>query len=252
MGVFRNCRPEPYCMTQQQNSPASTQLTLESFSSDSDVVVLCWNAPADSDRNAHKIAVFLGAEATFVCLNTAALGDASALPKLVPRCTCLIVDATTLVKVADWTQSGVSGLHSLTSLAKHVFIYGFQPTDRHGAVLQALTSGGFLGIQPLGNTSARFQVADGHRELCGQLSGLSLGAVDATRENCFVEGNEEERHDVIIRAGDKPFFVRSDNGGAQLFFFGFCRIGDFEDEKLPVKTVFSWIFTQLPHLLVFL
>ncbi|PYT48750.1 MAG: hypothetical protein DMG44_13490 [Acidobacteria bacterium] len=238
-------------MTQQQNSPASTQLRLESFSSDSDVVVLCWNAPADSDRNAHKIAVFLGAEATFVCLNTAALGDASALPKLVPRCTCLIVDATTLVKVADWTQSGVSGLHSLTSLAKHVFIYGFQPTDRHGAVLQALTSGGFLGIQPLSNTSARFQVADGHRELCGQLSGLSLGAVDATRENCFVEGNEEERHDVIIRAGDKPFFVRSDNGGAQLFFMACGELADLDDKVPPEAGVLSW-FSRLVPLMMFL
>jgi glycosyltransferase involved in cell wall biosynthesis len=238
-------------MAQQQSSPASTQLTLESFSSGCEVVVLCWNAPVDSDRNAHKIAAYLGTEATFVCLTTAVLRDAEAIRKLVPRCTCLIVDAATLAKAADAMQSGDSGLGSLTSLAKHVFIYGFRPTDRHGAILQALTSGGLLEIQPLPDIPATFHVADGHREWCGQLSGLSLGAVDATRENCFVEGNGERRHEVIIRAGDDPFFVRSDNGGSQLFFLACSKLIDLDEKVRDEDRVLSW-FSRLVPLMMFL
>jgi biofilm PGA synthesis N-glycosyltransferase PgaC len=238
-------------MPQRQISPASTQVTLEAYSSSRAVVVLCWNAPADSDGNAHKIAAFLGAEATFVCLTTAVLRDGAALRKLVPRCTCLIVDAATLAKTAEAMQSGVSGLHSLTSLAEHVFIYGFQPTDRHCAILRALSSGGLLGIQQLPDTDATFHVVEGHREWCGQLSGLSLGAVNATRENCFVEANEERRHDVIIRAGDNPFFVRSDNGGSQLFFLACGELADLDEKVRREAGVLTW-FSRLVPLVIFL
>jgi glycosyltransferase involved in cell wall biosynthesis len=238
-------------MSQHQISPASTQLTLEAYSSSRAVVVLCWNAPLDSDGNAHKITAFLGAEVTFVCLTKAVLRDGAALRKLVPRCTCLIVDAATLAKATEAMQSGVSGLHSLISLAEHVFIYGFQPTDRHRAILRALSLGGLLGIQPLPDTHATFHVAEGHREWCGQLSGLSLGAVDATRENCFVEVNEERRHDVIIWAGDKPFFVRSTNGGSQLFFLACGELADLDEKVGSEAGALTW-FSRLVPLMMFL
>jgi hypothetical protein len=237
-------------MTQRQNSPASTGLTLESFSSGCEVVVLCWNASAGSSGNAYKIAAFLGAEATFVCLTTAVLSDPAALRKLVPKCSCLIVDAATLAKAAEKMQGGVSGLHSLTSLAKHVFIYGFQPTDHHNAILQALSSNNLLGIQPLHDTDATFHVADGHRQWCGQLSGLSLGEVDIKRDNCFVEGHEQ-KPDVIIRAGDKPFFVRSCKGASQVYFLACGELADL-DEKVPREVgVLSW-FSRFVPLMMFL
>jgi len=238
-------------MPQNQNSPALTQLTLEALFSGREVVVLCWNTPTDSDGNAHKIAAFLGAEPTFVCLTKAVLRDAAALRKSVPRCACLIVDATTLAKAAEAMQSGVGGLRSLTSLAEHAFVYGFQPTDRHCAILRSLSSGGLLGIQSPPDTHATFHVADGHREWCGQLSGLSLGAVDATRENCFVEGSEELRHDVIIRAGHKPFFVRSDNGGSQLFFLAGGELANLDEKVRCEAGVLSW-FSRLVPLMMFL
>jgi hypothetical protein len=248
---FRNRCPDSYNMSQYQSSPASTQLTFEAPSSGREVVVLCWNSPADSDANAHKIAAFMGAEATFVCLTTAVLRDGAALRKLVPKCTSLIVNAETLAKVADAMQSGVSGLPILTSLTEHVFIYGFQSTNRHCAILRALSSGGLLRIQPLQDTHATFHVADGHRESCGQLSGLSLGAVDATRESCFVEGSEERRHDVIIRAGHKPFFVRSDNGGSHLFFLACGELADLNEKVRREAAILSW-FSRLTPLMMFL
>jgi hypothetical protein len=237
-------------MSQHQNSPASTKLTFESLSSGCDVVVLCWNVPSDSDRNAYKIAAFLGAEATYVCITMGVLRDAAALRKLVPRCTCIIVDAATLAKAAAAMQSPVS-VGSLTSLAEHVFIYGFQPTDCHSTILRALTSSGLLGIQPLPEAPAKFHVADGHREWCGQLSGLSFGAVDATRENCFIEESEERRYHVIIRAGDKPFFIRSDNGGSQLYLLASVGLADLDEEVPRDATILTW-FSRLVPLLMFL
>jgi hypothetical protein len=238
-------------MMHHQSSPASTQLTLETFSSGSGVVVLCWDAPADSDRNAFKIAAFMGAEARFICLTAAALSEAEAESRLVPRCTCLVVDATTLARAADAMQSGINGLYNLTSLAKYVFISGFKPADRHNAILQALSSGDLLGIQPLPNILAKFQVAHDHRKWCGQLSGLSLGEVDAKRDNCFAGVTEERQHDVIIRAGDKPFFVSRNNGEIQLFFSACGELADLEEKVPPGVGVLSW-FPRLVPLMMFL
>ncbi len=114
-----------------------------------DVVILCWNTAAKPDHCAYKIAQFLGAEATLVSLSPAALGDVTSIRKLVPACTCLIVDAETLAKAADAMGSEVRGLSSLTNeVAKHVFIYGFQPTDRHAALIQTLSSSALLGVHP--------------------------------------------------------------------------------------------------------
>jgi len=238
-------------MSRHQSSPTSTPLTPEAFSSGCEVVILCWNAPAVSDANAHKIAAFLGADVTFVCLTTAVLRDGAALQELVPRCTSIIVDAATLAKAAEAMKSGISGLRGLTSLAEHVFIFGFQPTDRHSAILRALSSGGLLGIQPLPDTHATFHVSDGHREWCGQLSGLSLGAVDATRESCFVESSEERRHDVIIRAGDKPFFIRSDHDGAQLFVVACGELADLDEKVRRDASVLQWFSGLVPLMMFF-
>src|SRR5437870_5172043 len=221
------------------------------YSLTSEVVVLSWNTPATSDRSAHKIAAFLGAEATFICLTTAVLRDGASIGKLVPRCTCLIVDVETLAKAADAMQTGVSGLRSLTCSAEYVFIYGFQPTGRHAAILRTLSSGGLLGVQPLSCTNVKFHVAEGHRKWCGQISGVSLGAVEPMRENSFLEGTELRRQDVMIWAGDKPFFVRSDKGGSLVFFLACGELADLEEKVRREARVLSW-FSRLVPLMMFL
>ena len=216
-----------------------------------DVVILCWSTPAKSDRCAHKIARFLGAEATLVSLSPATLGDARSIRNLVPKCTCLIVDAETLAKAADAMRTGVGGLSSLTNdVAEHVFTYGFQPTDRHGAVLRHVSSSALLGVHKL-DADAKFRIAEGHREWCGPFSGLSLGGVDATRESCFLEGPGGQVRDTMIRAGDEPFFVRIARGGSQLFFSASGELADLDDNVPRPARPLSW-FSRLIPLMMFL
>ena len=174
--------------------------------------MLDWDRSSTSSRDAQKIAAFLGTEATHVHLTQEVLRDGAPVEKLVPRCICLIVDVETLAKAVDAMQTGVGGLRSLICSSEHLFIYGFRPTDRHAAILRVLSSDRLRGVRPVPDANVRFHVAEGARKWCGQFSGLSLGTADATRENVFVEGDEEVRQKVMIRLGDAPFFVRIEYG----------------------------------------
>jgi hypothetical protein len=224
-------------------------ISMVSFTSE--VVILCWGTPTKSDRNAHKIATFLGADATSVSLSTASLGNGKSIPKSVSRCACLIVDAETLAKAADAMAAEFCGLRALTDWAEHVFIYGFRSTDRHGAILQNLSSGALLGVQPLPDTETEFHVAAGHRECCGQFSGLSFQVEARASENSFLESTEPRPQAVIIRAGDKPFLVRTKHGRSQVFFAACGELADLDEGvKREVRSL-SW-FSRLVPLMMFL
>lgn len=220
-------------------------------SSHNEVVVLAWNTPATSDRSAHKIATFLGAEVMFITLTVEGLRDATSIGKLVPKCTCLIVDVETLAKAVNAMQSGISGLLSLISSAENVFIYGFQPTRPHAAILQALSLGGLLGIQPLHDPNVKFHVAEGHRKWCAQFSGVSVGDMDSIRANSFLEGAELRRQDVMIWAGDKPFFVRRDKEASLVFLLACGELADLDEKVGRGARVLSW-FPRLVPLGMFL
>jgi hypothetical protein len=218
----------------------------------SDVVVLCWSSPATADRNAFKIATFMGAEAKVISFTAAALGDSATLiEKLVLRCTCLVVDAETLAKAADAMPTGVNGVCSISRVAEHVLIYGFQGTDRHSAILRALSSGGLVRVQPLRDSNGKFQIAANHRKSCGQFSGLSFGSLDPSREGVFLEGADRRQQDVMIRAGDQPFFVRTNEGGSQVSFLACSELADLDEKTRRGSRALSW-FSRLVPLMMFL
>jgi hypothetical protein len=217
-----------------------------------DVVVLCSSTPARSDRSAYEIALFLGAGASLVSLSPAALRDRQSVRTLVPNCTCLIVAAETLASAADAMPPGMGDLASLTTdVAAHVFVYGFQPTDRHSAVLRHLTSSAFLGVHPRLDGNATFRMPEGHREWCGPFSGLSLETVSTLGEQCFLEGRGDHPRTTLIRCGDEPFFVRTMRGGSQLFVSASRELADLDDSvPRPARPLF-W-FSRLLPLMMFL
>jgi hypothetical protein len=221
------------------------------LSQKSEVIVLCWNTPSRSDSSASKIAALLGAEVTFISLNAENLvGDAS-IGELVPRCTCLIVDAQTLAAAADAMRTGISGLQSVLNLADRVFIYGFQSTDRHNNILRSLSSGVLLGVEITAETNPEFHVTEGHRELSGQFSGLSIGVPGSTNESSFVEVAEKQQRAVIIRYGKKPFFVRTDVVHSQLFLVACKELADLDEKVGREACLLSW-FSRLVPLMMFL
>lgn len=217
----------------------------------SDVVVLCWDAPTEADYRAQKIIAHLGVEATFVSLSAAALMNATSLQTLVPRCAGLIADANTLADAADALQNGASELRILANLAEHILIYGFQPTDRHNTILKVFSSGYLARVRALSVGDSKFHVADGYRNWCGQFSGLTLGAVDESREHSFLESGNGRQPEVLIRAGDQPFFVRTTDGDAQIFFWGSGELADLDEPVRRGSRPSLW-FSRLAPLMMFL
>ncbi|MGB7220855.1 MAG: hypothetical protein WBD07_18790 [Vicinamibacterales bacterium] len=207
--------------------------------------------PATSDRRAHEIAAFLGAEPTFVSIGSG-LGATSSIESLVPRCTCLIVDAETLAKAADVLPGGLDGLSGLASgVADHVFVHSFQTTERHGAIARVLSSGVLVGIAPQSNVASKLHVTENHRQWCGPFSGLSLGAVDPARDHRFLEASGQQSGPTLIRTGDAPFFVRTEQGGAQVFLLACGELADLDQEVRRQAQPLPW-FSRLVPLMMFL
>lgn len=221
------------------------------LSQKSEVIVLCWNTPSGSDSNASKIAAFLGSEVTFISLKRENLIDDASIRELVPRCTCLVVNAQTLAAVADALQSGSKGLQTLINLADRVFIYGFQSTERHATLLQSLSLGRLRGVQQTADRNAKFHISEGHSELSGQFSGLAVELAGSTNESSFLDVAEEHHRTVIIRYGDKPFFVRTEVADSQLFLVACNELADLDEKVGREACLLSW-FSRLVPLMMFL
>jgi hypothetical protein len=215
-----------------------------------EVVILCWNTPATLDRNAQEIAALLGAEATFVSLTAEGLSR-DGWTKWVPKCECLIVDAETLAKVSEAMHDDCTPLLSLTELADHVFIYGFQPTVRHNTLLRTLSRGGLIEVRPIEDRHAKFHVAGGHREWCFQFSGLSFGKPDPAIENSFVESSDAGRQTVLIWAGEAPFLVLAKHGRSQVFFVAGRELINLNEQVSREVSCLDW-FSRFVPLAMFL
>jgi hypothetical protein len=212
-----------------------------------DVVILRWTAPSQCPPQ--KIVSFLGVQARCVELAAADLNDVESVSQVVPRCKCLVVDGETLAKAAE-AMGDVRGLLGLTSeVAEHVFVYGFQPNERHNAVLDTLSSGSICGVQPL-RGRAGFHVVD-DRKWCGQFSGLSFGETNPAIDKQFVFGSGGARHDALVLVGDRPFFIRAKLGRCQMFLSACAEVADLDAKVGRQMRVLSW-FSRLVPLMMFL
>jgi hypothetical protein len=230
---------------------SSSKPALPEISSSTDVIVLCCGTPAESDHRAQKIAAFLGATVRIFSLTGAQVEKNAPAGTIVPRCSCLIVEAETLARIAEGMLAGVDDLRCLLESAGHVFIYGFQPNERHDTVLRDLSSRGLLGTRSLPDADAKLRVAAGHPEWCFQFAGLSVGAADPARENVFVEGDGVDALAALVRIGDQPFFVRGDSGAPRLFFLAGGELADLDEKVTRHCSGLRW-FCGLVPLMMFL
>jgi hypothetical protein len=230
---------------------SSSSKVLPGNSSTTDVIVFSCNTPGESDRRAQKIAAFLGASVQLFSVTDSNLEKNVSCRTIVPRCSCLIVEAETLARIADRMPAGVNDLSALLESAEHIFIYGFQPNERHDAVLQTLSSKGLLGARLSPDADAELDVARDHQEWCFQFAGLSVGPADPSRENVFVEGDVVSELASLIRIGGQPFFVRVGSGRQKLFFLAGGELADMDEKVTRQSSSLRW-FCGLVPLMMFL
>jgi hypothetical protein len=227
----------------------SSKEALLGISSAADVVVLCWNAPREPDRRAQEIAAFMGATVRYCSLTAALLERNASKSTIVPRCSCLIVEAETLAKIVDGRFAGVRELRGLLKSAAHVFVYGFQPKEAHDALLQALSSNRLVRTHSLSDADAKLHVAMDHPEWCFQFSGLCVGSADPARENSFVEVDSGDALPALIRIGSQPFFVRGESGASQLFFLAGGDLADLDENVTRHCSSLKWFCGLVPFMM---
>ncbi len=230
---------------------SSTKEVLPGISPASDVVVLCWDAPGESDRRAQKVAAFMGASVKCLALTAAVWDKNTSTSAVVPKCSCLVVDAQTLARMADEMSAGDGELRDCLESADHVFIHGFQPKEAHDALLRSLSSNGLVSTRTLSDADTEVRVAAAEPEWCFQFAGLSVGSADPARENSFVEGNAGGELTALIRIGAQPFFVRGRSGRSQMFFLAGGELADLDQNVTRHCTGLKW-FCGLAPLMMFL
>jgi hypothetical protein len=202
-------------------------------------VIVFHGEPATADR-ALKIAAFLGADVRV-----------AAAASQVSQCTCLLTDAESLAQAVDGMPSPDSTLRHLFGLAEHVCIFGWQPTERHAAILRVISSGGLTGIQPQSEMQGAFHMAADHRRWTGQLAGLRVRAAAGSGESVFIEGKPESEQSVIIRLGAAPFFVRSKYAEAHVYFLAASELADLDQRVGGEANTLNW-FSRVVPVLMFL
>src|SRR5262249_24841853 len=145
----------------------------------------------------------------------------------IPACESLIVQAETLKRIAEVLPDGPQTFRTLiTAAAAHVFIFGFDPSGRHDAIVAAMSQGRLTGVRSLSNRDT-FQVATARR-FCAQFSALGVSSVVSSRDHGFLEAAGSDLG-ALISVGSSPFFIRLESEGCQLFFAGCRELADLEE-----------------------
>jgi hypothetical protein len=209
-------------------------------------LVLCRQAPGDSEQRARKIAEFLGATVAFTPVAAAA---ASSHAPPVGR--CLVADVETLARAVEAGAVEASALQTILGRAERALIYGFRPTARHGRILQSLCPGGGLGLQPLEPPDTSFRVSGDRPEWCHQFSGVSLAVPNGNWDSAFIMRADSPSGSVLASAGTKPFFVRTDRGGTAVFLVACAELADLDEPIQAAPGLTAW-FSRLAPLMMFL
>jgi hypothetical protein len=217
----------------------------------SDVIILCWDRPTAADVSAQKIASFLGASTSYLSLSAGEPFD-KVYGNQQARSRCLVAHAETLARVAEGLSTDTKDVGTvLGELTDAAFIYGFESGIRHQSLLQRLSDGGLVGLQPLIHPRAAFHVTKNFREACGPFSGLSVDGASPTRDSWFAAGPRARPDDWVITCDAKPFLVRLRRGKTQVFLAACRELADLDDAGPSRGEELSW-FSRFVPLMMFL
>ena len=208
-------------------------------------LILCWQRPAVSDTRAKTIVEFMGADAEVV----SAERELGSLDKLTAKYVTVIVSAATVTKIAERRETGLQGPRSFLK-SSHIFVHGFDSSGHYDATLQDVSGGRLRGVQPIAGDVA-FKVSAIHRDACQHFSGLHISQINHSRDLCFVGNTCGAGFETLIKAGDKPFFVRLNDGGAEISVVACRELADLGEQVSCEGGLLPW-FSRLVPLMIFL
>jgi hypothetical protein len=217
----------------------------------SELTILCWNEPEESDVNLASLAAFLGLATRFL-----AVDSESATPRHLEGCfplapVCLAASATTLGRMFGGPNCDGELKAFLLSRTKHLLIHAIESDPRSIAGLSYLTDGSILSITPVTDFTRGYEVSNRYRAISKQLTGLSVGPINAQTDLTFALNGSRSTEKALIVIGDRPVFLGVDRGECTIFMVG-CKAVANVNAQVPPTTAIRSRFSQLIPAMMFL
>src|SRR3954454_1345945 len=206
------------------------------------VGILCLGTPSASDRRAIQIAEFLGLSVVLLPLDKISRG-------VRPRTWLgLIGSADTVSHFARSAGEQTQLMAELRTLTPEIFVYGFRADGGHDGLVKSLTGGACEGV---GRSSSNepFSVVESARDFTGQFSGLTLGMSNEAVDSSFLEMGGD--WSTLIRAGDRPFLIRSESSDLRITLVACSELADLEESVGRDQSILDF-FSRLVPLMMFL
>jgi hypothetical protein len=183
--------------------------------------IICGNEPSAADRNAGKIAQFLGVPFSFDAPGTNGAGGE-------PRETS---QGQKTVAVASWTalkeRSGAGKkIVDLLDGVEALFVYGWEESAASNAFLAELTDGTARRAKANRQPAHRIGVAAGSEDVCRQWTGLDFDIDSGPAGVGFELAGANAALRILISRDGEPFFVQLTVAGAQVLLAGCDKIAD--------------------------
>jgi len=209
-----------------------------------DTIFLVCGEPGPAERHLAKLVQFWGGVAKLVRLPEGSCPPSFA--EVIPAGGRVMLSASVLFGWKD--LQGIT--RALKGWSGHLLIYGFEGEAETGRRLSELTSGTLVGVE-LASTEARgIRVADGAREICGQLAGLEFEVPGLSWGLTFKTGPGREGM-PLLWLGSQPFLVRFTLGDCSCLLLAGDGIADL-DATVSADDSLLQYFPNLVPVLMFL
>jgi hypothetical protein len=176
-----------------------------------------------SDIHALKLSSFMGVDAVPVSFG-ASLSELKAAGR---NDIDLVCTARTLADISRCGPPPQEVARLLKAAARRLFVYGFEPTPQHAAVLGTLSRDSLLGVIPNIGPVSSYSIERGTRAFCGQFAGVSFEHEPYERDYTFLAA-DRDRFSSLITIKQRPFLIRMSDSGCQVFLTASLTIPDID------------------------
>jgi len=114
----------------------------------------------------------------------------------------------------------------LTSQFSFVLIHNLSSDPLAAGIIGTFSNGSLSSLQTTEGSAPTYQIASGHKEICGTFSGLTFGPVNKANDRVFAQNANADAVQTHISIGGRPFFASVQRERAEVFFLAGANVAD--------------------------
>jgi hypothetical protein len=114
----------------------------------------------------------------------------------------------------------------LTSRFSFVLIHNLSFDPFTASAVSTFSKGALDSVHPVETSGLSYEIASGHKEVCGAFSGLTFGPANETNDQVFTGNLDAEAVRTHIAIGGQPFFASISRERAEVFFLASAKMAD--------------------------